>query len=186
MARIVRLTELASPADHSADHLIGVGVGMLDQPDMVNARSLAPLMAGGSFPAGAIEPASRAAVVVFQTWLAAGDSQVLIDLVTGKVMSIDHGDCFGGISLPATTPAPIVTDIPGVDAAVGRDLALVNDAVDRIERVTDRELIDAVSRVPADDRWKSPVDRRRTIACWLAERRDALREVMKSWTSSMP
>ena len=180
MARIIRVPREALPAGGTAAHLEGVGVGMLDQPDTENARDLGPLLAANQFDPGTVNGPSRALVVVFQTWLGVNDGQVLINLRDGKVSSIDHGDCFGQTSNLAD-PVLIITSIPGVDAAVGKDKAAVEIAVNRVEEVTDKDLLEAVSRVPGGEPWKGSVARRVEIAHWLAHRRGRLREVMDTW-----
>jgi hypothetical protein len=180
-ARIIRVTPEAAPPDGSANHLLGVVVGSEDQPDTVNARDLAPLASSGQFHPGLVEPESRARVIVFQTWLGVGDSQVLVSVTDGKVLSIDHGDCFGTLTSPAEPPMSVVTDIPGVSPDVGREADHVLAAVARVEAVTDNDLLRAIAQVPGGDAWQSPSDRRLSIGRWLAERRDMLRGVMQSW-----
>ena len=185
IARIIRVTKGAVPADRSTDHLLGVVVGSTDQHGMVNARDLAPLMSSGQFQAGLIDPAWRARVVVFHTWLGMGDAQVLVSLTDGKVLSIDHGDCFGDLQEPAQTPGPpVVVDIPGVPAEVGREARYVIPAVERIEGVSDAVLLDAIARVPAGDEWRGPTDRRLAIGRWLAQRRQNIRGVMAAWMTT--
>ena len=180
-AKIIRVTPESCVGPVDLSHLFGVVVGTLDQNGMVNARDLALFLANGQFAPGAVEAASRARVVTFQTWLGVQDTQVMIDLTNGKVVSIDHGDCFASTSDPAQ-PSPImVVEIPGVGADVGRDATVVLDALARIEAITDRQLIEAVARIPSGDPWRSPTARRWEIASWLAARRDSLRGVMSQW-----
>ena len=116
--------------------------------------------------------------MTFQTWLGVQDTQVMLDLATGKVVSIDHGDCFVATADPAQPTAVMVVEIPGVSADVGREEALVADAVARIEALTDRQLTEAVARIPSGDSWRSPSARRWEIAAWLGARRDSLRGIM--------
>jgi hypothetical protein len=127
-----------------------------------------------------IKADQRARVVVFQTWIGLGDLQLLIDLRSGNVMSFDHGDCFSDTSV-MSDPIPVIAPIPGVPATHGNDARLVAAAVDRIESLSDEVLLQAVSRMPLGDLWRSDVDRRLQIAQWLAYRRDRLREGMKLW-----
>jgi len=119
-------------------------------------------------------------VVAFQTWTGAGDSQVLVSLTNGAVLSLDHGDCFGATGT-LSDPVVIVTPIPGVPGDLGRDPRYVEPVVKRIEAITDTNLLEAVARVPASEPWRSPVERRGEIASWLAHRRGRLREVMEAW-----
>ena len=181
VARIIRLTEAAMNPDGSERHLLGVVMGSEDRPGMVNAKDLAPLPAADRDPARLIDPGTRALAVAFQTWLDLGDAQVLVGMTDGRVLSIDHGDCFGNLTHPATTPVPRVVDIPSVKPEVGRDVSHVLPALVKIEAVTDDEILRAVTQIPSGDAWRSPVDRRLAIGRWVAERRDALRGVMESW-----
>jgi hypothetical protein len=179
-ARIIRVPPEARPADGSADHLSGVIVGSEDERNTVNARDLQPLLGSGQFNPGLVDAGSRALVVAFQTWIGVDDTQVLINMKTGQVRSIDHGACFGSTG-QLTPPTLIALPIPGVADDVGRDQASVENAVTRIESVTDRQLIEVVTRIPVGDPWRGPSDRRLEIANWLAFRRDQLREVMRRW-----
>ena len=178
MARIIRLTEPAL-ADDSDRHLLGVVLGSEDRPGTVNAKDLAPAADGSS--AVPVDPATRALVVAFQTWLDLGDAQVLVGMTDGRVMSIDHGDCFGRVSQPAAPPEVRITNIPGVKPEVGQEAAYVVAALAKIEAVTDDEILRAVTQIPSGDAWNSPADRRLRIGGWVAERRGTLRGVMESW-----
>jgi len=121
--------------------------------------------------------------VVFQTWLGVGDAQVLVHLTRGTVSSIDHGDCFGSTAANAA-PAVVVTGIPGIADEVGRDAAFVTSAVQTIEALTDRDILEAVSCIPAGEPWRSPAERRLEIANWLLYRRERLQEVMQAWLTT--
>jgi hypothetical protein len=181
LSRIIRLTEDSMCPDGSEKCLLGIVVGSEDQPGTVNARDLAPLHASGQVPVGLIDPGTRARVVVFQTWLGLGDSQVLVGMANGRVLSIDHGDCFGNLADPGAAPTPVITDIPGVGTDVGQQSVHVLAALDRIESVTDDDILKAIAQIPSGDTWQSPADRRLAIGRWLAERRTAMRGVMASW-----
>jgi len=180
MARVIRVTVEVLPHGGTADHLQGVVAGLEDLPGTVNGRDLAPFIANGRFQPGLVEPASRARVVVFQTWIGAGDSQVLVRLSDGTVFSIDHGDCFGSTA-GQTDPTVVLTAIPGVPPEVGKEARYVSPAVEQIESITDGKLLEAVAGVPMGGEWRSPVERRVQIASWLAYRRGRLREVMRAW-----
>jgi len=180
-AQIIRVTPEILPGDGSCNHLLGVVVGSADQHGMVNARDLAPLLAGGTFDPGAIDPSYRARVVAFHTWLGVGDAQVLVSMTDGKVMSIDHGECFGNVPDPADAPGVITVDIPGVDVNVGRESKHVLPAVDRIEAVPEEDILRAVACIPAGAEWRSPSDRRLAIGRWLCQRKGMLRGVMTAW-----
>jgi hypothetical protein len=181
-AVVVEVSSAALPKDGSAPHLEGVGVGTEDFRDEVNSRDIAPFTQSGAFDPQKVDAASRANVVVFQTWIGAGDSQVLLNLTNGRVSSIDHGECFGNLSSGDPAP-PVVTDIPGVDANVGRERSLVGAPIRRVEELADDELLDAVSRVPNTGDWRADENRRLEIALWLASRRTALRKVIEAWAT---
>lgn len=178
LARIIRVTPEAVPPDGTANHLIGVVVGSEDERDCVNTRDLAAL--APKFDPKLVDAASRAVVVAFQTWIGVGDTQGMVNTRTGRIRSIDHGDCFTSTGAGAD-PTLTVLDIPGVDRAFGSDAASVSAAGDRVESVTEQQLIDAVARIPLGDPWKSPVSRRLEIAAWLTERRPKIRKVMAAW-----
>jgi hypothetical protein len=74
-----------------------------------------------------------------------------------------------------------VLNIPGVDDKHGSDKESVKSAIDRIESVSDQNLVDAVSRIPLGDSWRSPATRRLEIAVWLADRRPKVKEAMATW-----
>ena len=178
-ARIVRVTADVLPTGAPLD-LEGLVVGSEDVPGTVNARDLEPFLSAGTFEPSLIDPAARARVIVFQSWVGADDAQVLVGFADGLVRSIDHGACFGATDA-LTDPAPVVVPIPGVGSDVGREQVHVSAATQRVEAVSDRELQQIVSGIPSGPAWRSPVDRRSEIALWLAHRRDRLKEVMTHW-----
>jgi hypothetical protein len=178
-AHVIEVPSAALPGDGSAGHLVGTGVGTEDFRDNVNSRDIAPFMQSGAFDPKKIDAASRAAVVVFQSWVGAGDAQVLLNLTTGRVSTIDHGECSGNLAKSA--PTPLVTDIPGVGPDAGRDTKFVEASVGRIEAISDEQLLDAVAGVPNVGEWRADENRRLQIAQWLASRRDELRTVMMAW-----
>lgn len=183
VSQVIWVPPEALPPSGVANHLQGLVVGSRDVRDSVNARELGRVLPpDGSFDVRVIDGASRARVVVFQTWVGASDSQVLVELMTGRVHSIDHGDCFGSLASP-TALGVIVTDIPGVSGELGRSRSLVLPAIEQIETVTNDEILQAVAGVPSGESWQSDVTRRLEIAQWLAARRDCLREVVLQWTT---
>jgi hypothetical protein len=176
LARIVRVpVEAGGPP-----HLVGVGVGIQDEPSTENARQLQGVLASGLFNPASIDARSRALVVAFQTWLGLADAQVLINLRDGRVRSIDHGDCFSNTAA-AGPPPLVIVDIPGVDRSIGRDRFAIEAAVSAIEGTSDRDLTDAVAGIPAGEPWRGPASRRLEIANWLSVRRSLIREVMEEW-----
>lgn len=180
LARVLRVTSEALPVDGSADHLLGIVCGVEHLDGVVNARELQPLIASGQLRLGAIDPRSRAKTVVFQSWLGVNDQQVLVSLTTGRVCSIDHGDCFGNLSNPLAISV-VVTPIPGVASNLGSERSLVDEAVKAVQAVSDTDLLHAVSQVPSGDAWRSSADRRLGVARWLAVRRDNLAATMLQW-----
>jgi hypothetical protein len=59
---------------------------MLDFRDTVNSKDLAPFVEDGRLKPHLVDAESRAAVVVFQTWVgSASDGQILLDLTNGKI-----------------------------------------------------------------------------------------------------
>jgi hypothetical protein len=180
IARVIRVPAEALPADGSANHLLGLVVGSEDERNTVNARDLQPMLGGGQFDPKLVDAAARALVVAFQTWLGVDDTQVLINLRTGQVRSIDHGACFANTT-SATPRALNALAIPGVPDDLGRDPAAIEEATLRIESVTDQQLVDAVTRIPVGEPWRAPTERRLEIANWLAFRRSKIREVMAQW-----
>lgn len=186
IARILRVSTAALPAPGNIPEgvdlapYLGEVVGSEDVPGTENARELAEFIGSGTFSPNVINVQSRAASTTFQTWIGAADEQVLVRLTDGRVFSIDHGGCFSFVG-DFADPSPVLVQIPGVPAEVGREWAHIEPTVRRIEAISDDDLMKAVDRVPADHRWQSDGNRRLAIAAWLAFRRDRLRGVMESW-----
>lgn len=180
-AAIVQVDRKILPADGSLAHLAGLVLGIRHHPGMEHCRNMQALAGGAPQVRGLIDAASRAKVVVFQSWLGAQDAQVMVSLTTGRVISIDHGDCFGNLS---ANLSPVVVGIPGVPDADGRDPSLVDQAVRAVESLTDEDLLEAVCQMPTAENWNADEARRRRIAEWLAGRRGQLRRVMEQWSVS--
>ena len=140
LAQIIRVTPGCLPADGSATHVEGVVVGSRKLPDVCNARDLAALLGEKNLPERSIEPASRARVVTFQSWLGIHDGQVLVDVSSGKVFSIDHGDAFHDL----TNLGPPDVVITSIDQRTDQRIEawdVIEDAVSRIERISDSQLL---------------------------------------------
>jgi hypothetical protein len=180
VAKIIRVPLEAAGA---AAHLVGVVVGIQDEPDTANVRELQPFLAGGQFDPASIDSRSRALVVAFQTWLGVGDTQVLINLKDGRVRSIDHGECFSNTAAPGD-PSLTLVAIPGVADTTGKERYAVEAAIAAIESVSDRDIMESVAQVPTGEPWRGPVARRVEIASWLSARRDRVRTVMEAWLNS--
>jgi len=179
VSRIVRVPSEAVPPDGSQDHLLGLVVGSEDEKAAVNSREL-DRVAPATFDPRLIDPASRALVVAFQTWIGVGDTQVLVNLKTGYIRSIDHGECFMN---PARTANLMLNrlSIKGVPDGLGSDPASRDAAAGTIEAVSDQDILEAVSGVPDGASWDSACDRRLAIATWLVGRRGKIREVLETW-----
>jgi len=178
-SRIIRLTPEAAKADGSQNHLLGVVVGSEDEKNVINTRDFG-LLAPGDFDPKLVDPSARALVVAFQTWIGVADVQILVNLKTGRIRSIDHGDCFMATD-HLTDPVLTVVPIDGVPSSLGNDPTSLEAAADRIESVTDQQVVEAVARIPLGDPWKSPASRRLEIANWLAYRRSKVRDVIAKW-----
>lgn len=168
----------ALPVDGSANHLVGVGVGIADEPAMENFRHITDKAPDGNLDPRRLDVGSVARVIAFQSWIGAGDTQILVDLRTGRLLSIDHGALAAASSLNS---APVIVIAPGIPGDVGRSSALMRPVLERIENVTDEDLLRAVAGAPDDAQWQAGADRRLAIAESLALRRDALREVITQW-----
>jgi len=127
-----------------------------------------------------VDAEARARVVAYQTWVGVGDTQCMINLQNGVIVSIDHGELFSAVDRP-TDPALTVVDLPGLPHNHGAESQLVAAACGQIESVSDDELLDAVACIPTGAQWRSERPRRLKIAQWLAHRRGKVREVLKGW-----
>jgi len=181
-ARVIRVTPEALPADGTLGHLSGVVVGVANVANTVNARELHQLLPQQNLAARCFSSARRALTIVFQSWIGVGDQQVLVNITNGHIFSIDHGECFGSAS-SMDEPTVVITDIPGIDPQCGRSRHDVLVAVERIEALTDREILNAVAQVPRGQSWDSDTGRRLQIGHWLAYRRGRIREVMEEWVA---
>lgn len=181
-ARIIRVSEHVIPQASRPDKFQGILVGVEDQPGTVNNKDIQAVLGVGQLKPDLISAADRARVIAFQTWLGMQDSQVLVELTTGRIHSIDHG-CWASLGASGTLqdPAIVLTDVPGIDISVGRDLTHVQDAVARIEALADADILLALTHIPKEQEWHSTPDRLKAIGRWLAYRRDRVREVMETW-----
>lgn len=182
-SRVIRVTPEALPASPDCGHLVGVVFGSQDMANAENARDIGVITAGGRLDPSVIDALARSKVITFQTWLGVHDAQVLVRPTDGQVFSFDHGDAFGDTG-DRSDPQVTVTDIPGVDATVGKRPGDVLIAVRGIQAITDEQLVRAVAGVPHGDPWRSPVQRRTEIVEYLMHRRTRLEEVMTKWAHS--
>jgi hypothetical protein len=158
-----------------ANHLVGLCVGIEDAPGTVNSKDLSALAPNFS-AAEKVERHSRALADVFYSWLGIGDSQVLVHVSTGRILTVDYGDAFSDIG-NLSDPARVVTHIPGAET-VGVGRSELSDAIEVIESVSEDALLGAVACIPNEPSWNGEASRRLQIARWLAFRRTRLREVI--------
>jgi hypothetical protein len=175
MARVVRVPAECLPTDGSAQHLRGMNVGLQDISGTVNARELQHVGVSSLDPAK-VSSADRALVVAFHTWTATSDAQVLLNMHSGRVHTIDFGDSFSEVS---GDPSLVVLDLPGLPHDHGT--ADAEAACAKVESISDDDLLTAVAAVPWGDGWGSSPDTRLELAERLADRRSNVRTVMKSW-----
>lgn len=169
------------PGGTDVSHLIGLGVGIEDVGSSENVKQLAKLAQGGVFDPTHIDANSRARATVFQTWLGVvQDVQVLVQLTTGKVQSIDHGYAFGD-EANDTNPTVVHRDIDGVPNSVGRSRRAILGVVQQIEDLDDDLLLRDFAGVPNDPDWNGHLDRRFALFERLLLRREHLREAMEQW-----
>src|SRR5260370_41681169 len=90
------------------------------------------LLARGDFDPKLVDPPARALVVAFQAWIGVADVQILVNLKTGRIRSIDHGDCF---MATGHLTGPVLTIVPsdGVTASLVNDPTSPEAAVDIAE-----------------------------------------------------
>lgn len=184
-AAIVRVRPNALPDDEKYSHLpqgtLVFGSASIDRG--MNLRDLGLFLEDSKLPADAVTASSRALTVAFQTWLGVGDTQLMVQLHSGRLYSIDHGECFGTLDASADF-SPVVLDIPGAPPDLGKEPNAVSRAIDQIEAITDERIGAAVSAMPDDDQWNASLERRLAIATCLMARRDKIRGVMETWSSS--
>jgi hypothetical protein len=174
----VEVTTEALPPSRVANHLQGLGVGVADEPAMENFRHITEKAPDGNLDPARLDAASVARVIAFQSWVGAEDTQILVDLRSGRLLSIDHGAL---TSIGALNSPPQVVISPGIAADIGRQQRFMRPALERIEQMTDEALLRAVAGAPDDQQWQAGADRRLAIAKSLALRRDALRQVVEHW-----
>jgi hypothetical protein len=125
---------------------------------------------------GTLDETSVARVIVFQSWIGADDTQVMVDLRNGRVLSIDHG-AYRAFS--SDNPHPVVA--PGLPDGFARSSSILGPEIDRIETLSDEDILGATARVPQAPEWRAARDRRLALAQSLGLRRDRLREAMAAW-----
>ncbi|MCH8877576.1 MAG: hypothetical protein IIA89_12255 [Chloroflexi bacterium] len=177
----VEVMDGLAPSNVDVSHLIGLGVGIEDTENAQNVKELTQYLNNGTFKPSHLDKSSRARIIVFQTWIGISqDTQALVQLSSGKVLSIDHGyafDSIGNFSKLQVVHLPI----PGVADDVGTDSADIDRAVSGIERLSDEQLLKSVANVPDEPDWNAALDRRFQVFEWIRFRRDHLREAVEQW-----
>jgi hypothetical protein len=170
----------ALPRNGSLGEFRGTWFGSQHLVDGLPDRDIMTLLGIPGLDSRLVDERSRALVIAFQTWINDEDSQVLIDLSTSRVLSIDHGRSF--LELPKGPPSRIVvTPIAGVPDAYGLGAGAMGWALDQLEALNEQDILESVAGCPDGDQWRSLLDRRVRIAEWLIQRQMALREVMRQW-----
>lgn len=181
IAHTVHLPTEALPSNSVADHLAGLVVGFLAEPNMHNTKYLAFFVAQGvQFPIGSVDPFDYVLAMAFRAWIGCGDPQALLSVTSGRLRSVDYGDALG----PAAMSAPMALQpipIPGLVPNIGKTKHVIDQVVARFNSVTDEALVVAVSRVPTGSAWGLTRDERYQIAQALARRRNAMKEVLYQW-----
>jgi hypothetical protein len=177
----VRVPWEALPRDRSLSEFDGIWVGIQHVPAGISARDIGLLLGTKRLDHSLLDEDSRALAIALQTWLNDEDPQVLIDMDSGHVLSIDHGQCFKEL-LKGPPTRIVITPIPGIPDNYGFRAEPMDRALARIEALSEQDILAAVSRVPDGDGWLSLFDRRLAIANWLIKRQSVLREVMRQWS----
>ena len=140
---------------------LGFVVGIRNIPGVIDSKNIRELTTIAPTDLR-VDPASRAAVTAFRTWLAVSDDQVLIQPATRQVYSIDHTYAFSGLPDPEVTRV-VHPAIIGVSDAVGRKLQDIEPAVQRIEQLSTSDIIDSTVMVPDGGAWDCDPARRHSI-----------------------
>ena len=96
-AAIIRIIKEVVVSHQTAGDLVGILAGTVDVVGTINPKDMGRIAPELKLDEKNVDALSRANVVIFQTWIGAGDPQVLIDPGTGKVLSIDHGGALAPI-----------------------------------------------------------------------------------------
>ncbi len=124
-------------------------------------------------------------VIAFLTWLGMLDRQVLVRLTDSRLFTIDYGACFGDVSgASAANMGIIMPMLEGVDPQLAKNVAHVREAIERIEAVSDTDIVTAVAGVPDEHGWEGSLRRCAAIGQWLSARRGLLRDAMENWAHS--
>jgi hypothetical protein len=171
----------ALPRDGTLGEFRGTWFGSQHIPDGLPGRDIVKLLGPPGLEARLVDERSRALVIAFQTWINDEDSQVLVDLGSSRVFSIDHGRSFMEL-LKGPPSRVVVTPIAGVPDTHGLGAGAMDWALDQLEALSEQQILECVAGCPDGDQWHSLLDRRVRIAEWLLLRQMALREVMGQWT----
>jgi hypothetical protein len=175
-AQVIEVPSAVLLPDGSTAHLEGIGVGSADQSAMENLRYLGQQVPGGALQPDRLNEQSVARVIAFQSWIGADDTQIMVDLRTGHVLSVDHG-AYNAFS--SSDPQPVVA--PGLPPDFAQSASIIEPEIQRIEALSDEEVLRATAQMPDAPEWRADSSRRLTLAESLALRRDRLRHALGQW-----
>jgi hypothetical protein len=141
--------------------------------------------AGGT---DALSAETVAAVVVFQSWLAAQDPAGLVQADTGHLLSIDHAWYLTG---PQWQDGQLDAERPAVTACVNllgsverfRDPSVFTPALVQLAGLPERSVVQAFSGIP--ETWSADLQFRARLARYTLLRRDYVEEALSAvWKGS--
>lgn len=176
--RVIDVGGAVLPRDRHLDHLVGLRLATAEVDSAFNDEELRDLEF--EVDPKKIDWHSWALVVALHTWVYAGDPQAVLRMTDGRVLSVDHGDCFRQLT-PGKPTGLIVPSLHGIDGATF-DVEHVVHALREIESLREDALIRVAAGIPGDhDGWRMPLERKIRVIDWLIERQLGIREVMVPW-----
>jgi len=109
----VRVPWEALPRDRSLSEFEGMWAGIQHVAAGISAREMGLLLGAKRLDRSLLDEDSRALTIAVQTWLNVEDPQVLVDMHSRQVLSIDHGQCFKEL-LKGPPTRIVITPIPGI------------------------------------------------------------------------
>ena len=150
-------------------HLLeaGLAFGSREVPDVVEFR-------GGASPA--ISASAAARIVVFQTWLQGGDTQILLG-ADEQAYSMDHANYLQGgyARVPENDPDPAVSlvCISGLDGEDRlRSQRVFASTLQQLELLPEEQIVDAFGGIPTS--WWGPLEVRMALAQYALARKPAV------------
>lgn len=158
--------------------------GCEDVRNAVNTKELSIFLPDlKKFDLAALDQATLGRVFVFQVWIGHADPQWLIDQEDGRVYSIDH-EVWTADAGSASTPELVSARMPGMPGYLKWNFAPTLAGIDAVEALSDEELVESVSSIPAVEGWEYHPELACDIANGLADRRDALRKALEAWLTT--